>query len=105
MEVVMSCDFWVDNTGPSLNVANGNAHIVCWLLGVAGNEYSMTTDRILDAIDHVIRADSNEMCRATEQHDNVVMCGCSVDQINFYKVKLIMILNYALNHNKIVMWG
>lgn len=97
--------FREDYIWPDLNVANGNAGIICALLGVDDYPIEIAHEQIPFAIRSVMKAKNSKaaaslLVRPDVSHgENYVHCGCPSEQIESYCTRILEILAIARDNN------
>ena len=105
----MSYDYYPedhDKDCPSLNVANGNAHIPANIMGIVFGVYQVPFESLGAALDALRELDPERHTRETEHPAaNVTLCGCPASQIEWYKFQLAVIIGYCKAKKCALRWG
>jgi hypothetical protein len=114
----MSITFFPDvahplaNIAPSLNVANGNAHVPCMLMGVRYEDYRVPRHMLGAALDSVQSQSPADYLKPTTTSGGpstgrigVIDCGRSWDQVERYRTELISLIAFCQEHECELLWG
>lgn len=108
----MSYTFFTGHdSGPSLNVANGNADVVFTMMGVDPYYCGTIKPEQLGAVLDSVQAQSpaDYLKPTTERRGaagcRVIDCGRTWEQVERYRSALLEIINYCQDHNLAMHWG
>ena len=99
-----------DEDRPSLNVANGNAHIPAEMMGVDFEAYGIPVSKLDSSLLRLTTAYVPAHTRETVETHNpgearMIFCGVTEDQAEHYRTTLIKIVEYCKEHNLNLVWG